>query len=214
MEHISVVIPFHAIRRVNGMLDTALWSIRQQTHPGLQVVLSEDVHGQGAAVTRQAGLDNVADPWVAFLDSDDWLYPDHVQTLITAARDTGADYVFSYFTPHDQWEGARGPDCDPLGLFGHRFDPATPTQTTGTILVRTDLAKEVGWRTQPEDRVIPGAEHLRYGEDFDFTVRAAQSGARIVHVPRRTWAWRIGHHNTSGIPGRGDATTRKDMAST
>jgi hypothetical protein len=187
------------------MLDIALWSIRQQTYSGLQVVLAEDAYGQGAAVTRQAGLDMVDDPWVAFLDSDDWLYPDHVECLIGAALANGADYAFSYFTPHDQWEGARGPELDPLRLFGHRFDPAAPTQTTSTVLVRTELAKSVGFRTQPEGRTIPGKPHLRYGEDFDFTVRCAESGARIVHVPRRTWAWRIGHHNTSGQPGHGDA---------
>jgi glycosyltransferase involved in cell wall biosynthesis len=187
------------------MLATALWSIEQQTVP-VQVVLAEDPDGWGAASTRQAGLDVVQTPWVAFLDSDDWLYPDHVETLTAVARVSGSDYVYSYFTPHDQWEGARGPDCDPLGLFGHRFDPAAPTQTTSTILVRTELAQEVGFREQPDDRTIPESPHLRYGEDFDFTVRCANMGANIRHVPRRTWAWRIGRHNTSGQPGRGDAT--------
>lgn len=205
---VTVVIPYHASRVKSGMLDTALWSVRHQSI-SVAVITVEDVHHQGAAVARQAALESVETPWVAFLDSDDWLYPDHVECLLRAARETGADYVYSYFTPHDQWEAARGPELDPLGTFGKPFDPDNPTQTTSTILVRTELARRIGFRAQPEDRMIPGTD-LRYGEDFDFTVRCIEAGATIVHVPRRTWAWRIGFHNTSGLPGRGDADRSKE----
>lgn len=202
---VTVVVPFHVERTRNGMLDTCLWSLRQQDV--MVQVVTVDGTGLGAAAARTAGLQAVDTPWVAFLDSDDWTYPDHVSTLLSAAGATGADYTYSYFTIHDQWEAAR-PDLDPLGLFGHEFDPGNPTQTTGTILVRTNLARDLGgFHTQDKDRLIPGTE-LRYGEDFDFTVRAAEAGAHIVHVPRRTWAWRVGHHNSSGLPGRGDAQTK------
>jgi hypothetical protein len=202
---VTVVVPFHVERTTNGMLNTCLWSLREQD-TRVQV-LTVDGTGIGAAGARTAGIEAVDTKWVAFLDSDDWAYPDHVRTLLGAAIDTGADYTYSYFTIHDQWEGAR-PDLDPLGLFGHVFDPSAPTQTTGTILVLTDLSRDLGgFRPQDPDRLIPGTT-LRYGEDFDFTVRASGAGASILHVPRRTWAWRHGHHNTSGLPGRGDATTK------
>lgn len=202
---VTVIVPYHQARVRSGMLDRALWSLHHQTVP-IQVV-TVDGTGLQAADARTAGVLDArvaATPWVAFLDSDDWAYPDHVETLWVGARETGADYTFSYFTIHDMWEGAR-PDLDPLGLFGHEFDPECPTQTTGTILVRTDLARGLGgFRRQPQDRKIPGTD-LRYGEDFDFTVRAVAAGARIVHIPRRTWAWCHGFHNTSGLPWRGDA---------
>lgn len=201
---VTVVVPFHVEREQSGMLATALWSLERQTCPVR--VLTVDGTGCGAAAARTAAVlsGDLVTGWVAFLDSDDWAYPDHVETLLRGAEQTGADYAFSYFTVHDAWEGAR-PDLDPLGLFGHVFDPERPTQTTGTILVRADLARELGgFREQPDGRMIDGTE-LRYGEDFDFTVRACTAGARIVHIPRRTWAWHIGHHNTSGLPGRGDA---------
>jgi len=207
---VTVVIPYHAQRVQNGMLDRALWSLEHQTHP--TYVMTVDGTGLGAAAARTAAImaSDLVTPWVAFLDSDDWMYPDHVETLVRGADHFKADYTYSYFTVHDAWEGAR-PDLDPLGLFGHKFDPEWPTQTTGTILVRTELARELeGFRAQPEDRMIPGTG-LRYGEDYDFTVRAVEQGARIAHIPRRTWAWHIGHHNTSGLPGRGDAVSlRKD----
>jgi glycosyltransferase involved in cell wall biosynthesis len=198
---VTVVVPYHRERVESGMLDTCLWSLKQQTAP--VQVLTVDGTGAGAAAARAAGTDAVTTPWVAYLDSDDWAYPDHVEQLLAAAQATGADYLYSYFTVHDAWEGAR-PDLDPLQVFGKPFNPADPQQTTGTILVRTSLAQSLGWCDQPEGRTIPGTE-LRYGEDYDFTVRAIRANARIVHVPRRTWAWRIGSHNTSGVPGRGDS---------
>ena len=209
---ITIVVPYHPARAENGMLDTCLWSLRQQEHvPGGFAVLPVlDENGDGAAVTRQRGLDMAETPWVGLLDSDDWAYPDHVATLFRWARTTCSDYVFSYFTIHDMWEGAR-PDLDPLNTFGRPFDNANPHQTTGTILVRQDAlqARGIRFRDQPADRFIPDTE-LRYGEDWDLTLQCATAGLKITHVPRRTWAWRIGHHNTSGLPGHGDAEpTRK-----
>lgn len=210
---VTIVVPFHAERVANGMLDTCLWSLRAQVEaPPFYVLPVLDESGEGAAATRQRGLDQVETPWVVFLDSDDWAYPHHVATLYRAAQATESDYVFSYFTIHDMWEGAR-PDLDPLRTFGKPFDPAHPHQTTGTILVRRSALSEHGikFRQQDPDRLIEGTE-LRYGEDWDLALQCVAAGLRITHVPRRTWAWRIGHHNTSGLPGRGDAVlTREEV---
>jgi hypothetical protein len=209
---VTVVVPFHVERKTSGMLDTCLWSLQQQEGaPPFIVMPVYDILYEGAAATRQRGLDAATTPWVAFVDSDDWVYPDHVATLYGAAQATGADYVFSYFTVHDGWEGCR-PDLDPLGTFGRPFDPAHPHQTTGTILVRRQALTDAGIRyeTQPEGRTVPGTD-LRHGEDYQLMLECVAAGLTVVHVPRRTWAWRIGLHNTSGIPGRGDAVSvRRD----
>jgi glycosyltransferase involved in cell wall biosynthesis len=204
---VTVVIPYHKPRDTNGMLDNAVWSVNHQSwHPGYVTV---DGTGRGAAWARNEGLRRVSTKWVAFLDSDDWFYQDHIETLLSIGEVKDIDYVYSYFCVYDEWEACQ-PIKDPLGLFGVAFDPKNPTQTTTTILVKTDLAKYIGFRNMPENARIPGT-HLKYGEDFDFTVRCATKGATIVHVPRRTWAWRIADHNTSGISGRGDAAIpRKD----
>jgi len=188
------------------MLDTCLHSLQQQVNaPPFLVMPVLDEFNEGAAVVRQRGLDAADTEWVGFIDSDDWAYPDHVATLYDVAMATGADYVYSYFTIHDMWEGAR-PDLDPLATFGVPFNNAAPHQTTGTILVRKSALQEhyIQYRDVPADRFIPGTE-LRYGEDWELTLECARKGLKIVHVPRRTWAWRIGHHNTSGLPGCGDA---------
>lgn len=203
MTEITVVIPAHPARVVNGMLDRAVASVKDQLLPAADISIAIDETGQGAAATRQRALDKVTTEWTAFLDSDDWFYPEHLRVLAAGARIYGADYLFSYYMVHFP-DGRPWPANDPLGHFGKPFSNAAPHQTTITTLVRTDLAKAVGFHEPPPDSIVGGH---RGGEDWHFTVGCAEAGARIVHIPRRTWAWCHHGANSSGIPGRGDAAT-------
>jgi hypothetical protein len=192
---VTVVIPTHPARVRNGMTKRAVGSVLGQTLPAAAVVVEQDLERAGAAVTRDRGLRKVTTEWVAFLDSDDQLKPSHLAELMRCAADTGADYVYSWYEP-------VGFGADPLPHFGKVFDPERPTQTTITVLVRTELAQAVGFREPPPGALIGGE---RYGEDFQFTVECLGLGARIVHLPKRTWIWNCHGLNTSGQPGRGDA---------
>lgn len=186
---VSVVTPFHEQRRANGMLERAADSVRAQTVP-VHHILAEDIHRMGAAITRAHGLALVDTEWVAFLDSDDEMDPDHIEHLIACANETGADYVYPWFRV------VGGTDPFPM-FYGKPFDPAAPNSTTITILVRTGLAKEVGFTRDPNVQVS--------GEDFQFTLGCITAGAKIVHLPRRSWTWHHGPQNSSGLPDRGDA---------
>ena len=202
---ITVAIPAHPARVANGMLDRAVASVKNQLLPAADISIAVDETGDGAAVTRQRALDAVQTEWTAFLDSDDFFYPEHLKVLATGARIFKASYVFSYYMVHFP-DGRPWPQNDPLGHFGKSFNPQKPHQTTITTLVRTELAQAIGFREPPPGATING-EH--YGEDFQFTVECALAGAKIVHVPRRTWAWVHHGANSSGIPGRGDAAARR-----
>jgi hypothetical protein len=202
---ITVVIPAHPARVANGMLDRAVASVKAQLLPAADISIAIDEHGDGAAVTRQRALDAVETEWVAFLDSDDWFYPEHLKVLAAGARIFNADYLFSYYLVHFP-DGRPWPQNDPLGHFGKQFNPQAPHQTTITTLVRTELAKKIGFQDPPEGAEIGGH---RGGEDWFFTVGCAQAGAKMIHIPRRTWAWCHHGANSSGIPGRGDAAARR-----
>jgi glycosyltransferase involved in cell wall biosynthesis len=202
---ITVVIPTHPARIENGMLAEAVESVRAQKLKASELVVECDEEGLGAATTRDRGLRKVRTEWTAFLDSDDWFYPEHLKVLATAAKIFNASYIFSYYMVHFP-DGREWPQNDPLGHFGKQFDPAKPHQTTITTLVRTDLAQKIGFREPPPGATING-EH--YGEDFQFTVECAAAGAKFYHAARRTWAWRHHGANSSGIPGRGDAAARR-----
>lgn len=194
---VTVVIPTHPARVRNGMTKRAVGSVLGQTHPASAIIIEHDLDKAGAAITRNSGLQKVTTEWVAFLDSDDQLKPNHLATLVQGAQESGADYVYS-------WYDAVGFGKDPLPHFGKIFDPENPTQTTITTLVRTELAQSVGFRKPPPGAMIQGE---RYGEDFQFTVEVIAAGGKIVHVPNRTWLWNYHGMNTSGQSFAGDART-------
>jgi glycosyltransferase involved in cell wall biosynthesis len=170
------------------MLMRAVASVLGQTLPAAGFVVVSDITGRGAAFTRNAALRTVRTQWVAFLDDDDEMLPTHLETLLTAALDTGASYVYSWFTDEHS---------DPLGHFGKLFDPENPVQTTVTTLVRRELAQRAGFRTVPPGKTIHGQ---KYGEDFQFTLDCLRYGAIVHHVPKRTWRWEWHNGNTSGEP--------------
>lgn len=191
---VTVVTPFHEARRGNGMLDRAAASVRAQTVP-VEHILAEDVYRMGAAITRHHGLALVETEWTAFLDSDDEMDPDHIEYLLACSEDTGADYVYPWFRVQG------GTDPFPM-FYGRPWDDEAPHQTTITILVRTELAQTIGFHNPPEGSVVDGQ---RGGEDWHFTLGCLAAGARIVHLPRRSWTWHHTGLNTSGHPDRGDA---------
>lgn len=190
---VTVVTPFHEQRRANGMLDRAAASVRAQTVP-VEHILAEDIHHLGAAITRAHGLALVETEWTAFLDSDDEMDPDHIEHLLACANDTGADYVYPWFRV------VGGTDPFPM-FYGKPWDDASPHQTTITILVRTGLAQEVSFHDASQNTALAtwGAE------DWHFTLGCLTAGAKIIHLPRRSWTWHHGPHNSSGLPTRGDA---------
>jgi len=182
------------------MLHRAVESVWAQTRPAAAVSVAVDLDRRGAWDTRQRALDAVQTEWVAFLDSDDAFMPHHLEVLAQAAEE-GADYAFSWFTVVDA-AGNEQPGWDPLGHFGKPWNPHDPHQTTITTLVRTELAKAVGFKSPPEQELIHGQ---RLGEDFVFTLGCMAAGGKIVHVPVRSWWWHHHSRNSSGTPGQGDA---------
>lgn len=203
-DDITAVIP--AIPpRLHTMLPRTLKSVVDQTRPVAAVSLAVDHCREGAAVTRQRALDAVNTPLVAFLDDDDQWMPHHLQRLYEHMCDTGADYVFSWYMIRDA-QGIEHLGWDPMpGHFGREFDYTDIRQTTIVTLVRTELAKEVGFRGPEPGKMIDGQVA---GEDYDFTVRCVEAGAKISHLAERTWWWT--HHGV-GAPGRpGNTSGRSD----
>lgn len=187
---ITVVTP--SIPPRADLLRRASRSVAAQTERPVHVVTFDWTH-EGAAVTRQRGLDSVSTPWVAFLDDDDEMDPGHLAMLLDFAQQTGSDYVYPWFRVHG------GTDPFPQN-YRRSWNPDRPVQTTITVLVRTDLAKSVGFLDRSASWSSPG-DGQSIGEDFWFTLGCRDAGAVITHMPWRTWTW---HHHDGNTSGRGD----------
>lgn len=181
---ITVVIP--TIPGREQLLARALESVYAQTLPATAVVVELDDDRQGAAVTRNRALDRAATEWVAFLDDDDVLYPDHLKRLARYALLSGVDVAYP------------GYDCDndPVNCFGIPFDPALLRRRNFipvTALCRTQLVAQAGgFQPHPDDNGDPC-------EDWGLWLAMLNIGAKFGHLPIRTWRWNLG-----GTKGRGD----------
>lgn len=191
---VTAVIPVHLPRLNSPVMDRALHSVRIQTRPVDAISISVDTTHAGAAETRNRALEGVTTEWTAFLDSDDTWRSDHIEALLTAAQETGADLVYPWFNivpaGQDPWPEREGQPFNREILREYNYIPVT-------VLVRTQLIHFVGgFRPKgPENNPC---------EDWGTWDALLAEGAKFHHLNRRTWfwGWGWGAPNTNG---RGDS---------
>jgi glycosyltransferase involved in cell wall biosynthesis len=184
---ITVAIATHPPRMgPDGPYERAVASVHAQNYAatgGIAVAL--DVAGEGAAATRNRALELVTTEWVAFLDSDDELYPDHLKLCARYARLTGVDVVYP------GWDGE-----DLTGMFGRPFDPALLERANYipvTVLARTEAIRTAGgFQAHPDENGDPC-------EDWGLWLAMTGQGAKFGHLPVKTWRMHPG-----GTRGRAD----------
>lgn len=190
---ITACIAAHPARFENKLLARALRSVLLQTHQPAAIIVGNDLAREGATSNRQHILDAVQTEWMAWLDSDDEWYPEHLEKLQRTAEQTGAMFVYPWFD---------GPG-DPLGHFGLPFNPATPHHTTITFLVKTEYARQVGFAHEHAEGIYSNED---WGHLLGLCAISVRTGEPMIHLAEKTWYWHMDGHNSSGRPGQGDAT--------
>ena len=183
---ITVVIP--TIEGRYDKLERAVASVQAQTLAPKLIDVQLDRDREGAGATRNRALERVDTEWVAFLDDDDELKPNHLKACARYAALSGVDVVYPWF------------DCvggeDPIGCFGVPFSAAFLRRRNYipvTVLARTELVRAVGgFRDHPDEKGDPC-------EDWGLWLALLDAGATFGHVPQRTWIWHMGN----GTRGRG-----------
>lgn len=189
---VSVVIP--SIPPRAKLLHRALDSVLAQRYTADAIVVEVDRDHRGAAQTRNRGLAKVTTEWVAFLDDDDTMGPDHLADLMEFADDhQGVDLVYPWFTvvngfdPFPQYEGAP-------------FDPSVleyANHIPVTVLARTEVVRAAGG-------FQPLGPPTNPCDDWGCWKAMLALGARFAHLPQRTWSW-FWHADFGGnTSGRGD----------
>lgn len=180
---VTLVIP--TIPPRHEMLTRAVASAVKQRRSFQGIIITIDTERRGAGPTRTRGMHQVETEWTAFLDDDDELYPRHVDQLLDAAEESGADLVFPWF------DVAGG--GDPFPQFeGLEWDPDNPHMFPVTVLARTELLHA------SHGFPLAGAE----GDDWPLWQELFSMGAKIHHLNKRTWKWHHHGANTSGRPDR------------
>ncbi len=185
---ITVLVPTIPTRF--GQLVRALRSVGAQTLGPSRVHVLEDRGRLGAAAVRNTMLEQVDTEWVAFLDDDDELLPDHLKLCARYATLTGVDVVYPGYE-------VVGGD-DPVGCFGLPFDASLLRRRNFipvTVLARTAMVRAAGgFQPQPD-------EHGDPCEDWGLWLSMVDRGAKFGHLPQKTWRWHLGN-TTRGRPDR------------
>ena len=176
------------------LLRRAFLSVKAQTAP-VALEMMNDETGLGPAVVRNHLMRRARTGWVAFLDDDDELYPDHIASLLAVAEDTGADVVYPDFDL--VVDGEVRPSSDLVGdltwnpdrLRGGNFIPVT-------VLARREAILDVGGFPQPGTPSWP----IHDCEDWGLWLRLLDAGATFAHLPMVTWAYHKHGGNTAGRP--------------
>lgn len=179
----AVITP--TIEGREALLVECVESVRAQTVACAHHVYL-DAERLGPAIIRNTIMHRLGCEFVAFLDDDDLLDPDHIETLLDAAIAHDADVAFSWYRSEGAPETERVPAWDDYAygvmLGGRNLVPVT-------VVAKRQAVLDAGgfW---PEDRY----------EDHALWLRMLARGARFVVVPRETWTYRMTGENRTHLP--------------
>lgn len=188
------------------LTERAFESVKKQRRLPDQVLFERDPERTGAAATRNRLLERVTTDWIAWLDDDDVLLPNHLQVLMKQASYGDADLIY----PAPQMVG--GPDGTATTVNGRTrlpwgvpFGPEQEQHLRSrgnfipiTHLVRTELVRSIGG-FRPARRLPSGRTRW---EDEDYLIRLLDAGARFLHVNEVTWRWYVHDAHTAGLGSR------------
>jgi O-antigen biosynthesis protein len=144
-----------------------------QLHPNIRVKQSPN---RGISAATNEALETARGEFVCFLDHDDLLAPEALQTVYDKLSE-GFDVVYS---DEDKLDDKRAVLTEPF------FKPDwSPEYFRGAMYVghllclRRDLARRVRF-----DTTFDGVQ------DFEFMLRVSETGARIGHVSKILYHWR------------------------
>lgn len=202
----DVTVVIATIPGREDLLGRALRSVNAQQILAANVVVAHDDERAGAAATRNRAVAAVETDWVAFLDDDDELLPNHLRVMLRGANRSGADLIYTYA----EFAGGRDPlaACDnQRRLVPEPINVAWGTQQQWwlrnagnfipvTNLVRTSAIRAVGGFPRPYGFQ---AKTSRDCEDYGLLLALLDGGYRFHHVCGvRTWRYHFHGANTGG----------------
>lgn len=166
------------------------------SYPPIRLIKHEVNRGQAAG--RNTGMNASTSEWLAFLDCDDMWAPTHLESVMCAIHESGADLgfcpaiLFNYDVHDPQNYRLRPltPDeqtITPLSLLNRCF-----IITSSVVLRSTTLGGVGGFDESPS---------MRGTEDLDFFMKLLRAGTRFQMVPEATLYYRKHPDSATGTMG-------------
>lgn len=201
---VSIIVPIYNMERFLGQ---CLDSIASQTFTDWECLLIDDgstdrslaickqyaeedkrfitIHKENGGVSsaRQKGIDNAAGKYIAWVDPDDWVEPQHIENMVVAAKSGGVNIVRCDFYwssgEGERYASNRATDNSPRTLqkmlLYHQVHAALPFTMIERLLFTDYDVRFPQWN---------------YHEDVFVMVSLLQYAKRIVHLPKATYHYR------------------------
>lgn len=173
--HIPVTVIIPTIEERREKLEQCLYSISESTYLPAQILTSTDVMGAGPAVLRNHMSVMAQNDWIAFIDDDDLVLPNHFETLWKAREDEDLKLSYDVIYSRPQTVGRKPIDVRPFdgqALMEKNYIPVT-------TLVNKEAFRRVGGF--PEDQAY---------EDWGLWKKMLKKRARFRFVDEVTWVYR------------------------
>jgi glycosyltransferase involved in cell wall biosynthesis len=167
---IAVITP--TIENRKDLLEECMVSVQNQTiNSHVNQFVKTDYYGRGCGTIRNE-LVNYIEPnfdWLAFLDDDDVMLPNHLELLANEAD--SADVIYSDVETVG-WQ--KSWISRPFNLEEIKIRNYIPV----TVLIRRSVFEQFG-----------GFKRV-FAEDWDLWKRLGSAGIRFSYVPKVTWQYR------------------------
>jgi succinoglycan biosynthesis protein ExoO len=200
-------------------LGDAIKSVQKQTLKNIEIIVSDDAsddssvaivtrlmandarirllnsdRNRGPAVTRNKALDIATGEWIAIVDSDDFIHPTRLATLVQVAESESADVVAddllifesdNFFSPKPLLKGRWAKA--PLWIDAATFIRVNNLYGREPIL---GYLKPLFSSTFVAAHSVRYNESLRIGEDYNFVLALLRAGARFRLYPKLLYFYR------------------------
>lgn len=199
---VSVIINVYNCKE---FLPTSLESVRQQTYKNLEVILVDDastdgsgefcdefckqderfrvIHHEkntGVSGPRNTGLREAKGDYIYFMDSDDYIHVEAIETLVGAIKETGLELAAFDFYWHTDLNGDR-----------HYLRDKKPIEVISTermvfeMLSYVDLRWCVAWNKLYKRSLLEGVLFNDYYsiQDQDYNLRIYQKIEKAAYIP-------------------------------
>ena len=188
---------FEAILIDDGSKDDTLRIAREYAQKDARVRVYAKENG-GVAAARNLGLDHATGEWITFVDSDDLLPGDALETLLSGAKD-GVDMVVCAHETFDE-TGRREsviPESRWMDKSGEAMRRAAALRLIEGDCVLNIMCNKLHRRELIEREGIRLAAGVKIAEDALFNLEAVLCGQGIAYVNRVAYSYRT--HSASAM---------------
>lgn len=165
-------------------------------YPPIRLIRHDTNRGQAAG--RNTGMKESSSEWLAFLDSDDMWAPNHLESVMCAIHESGADLGFCPATlfhddPHDKANYVLRPlTADEVRMRPLAFLNRCFIITSSTVIRAATLRKISGFDESPDMRGV---------EDLECFMRLLREGAEFCMAGHSTLYYRKHPESATGRVG-------------